>query len=301
VSERTAIPSTMQRTATGPPGLVARNATGLVRGISPRSSIIINLIPGHPAHSLAAGFFFVFALFPGGSYLLGPAMVIPLSLAVSYEFDLLTQMIPRSGGDYMLVSRIIHSGVGLISSFCMTLAGLFVLGRYRPRTNYADSAAMPMRHRSAARRKALGQRNQPRGATCSWRGAGIAPWAGCDPLRRQDRHPPAFYLCLKGAVGGFVLGPAIALLPSLGGRRRDAPPRLSPIGRNTGRRAWAAPSLTAHCHGPEPVQRHFGRRPLVRGGQQKRQAGVCAQLRGLEDEIEVADDGVVKAVQARCG
>ncbi|MGO9960706.1 MAG: amino acid permease [Solirubrobacteraceae bacterium] len=105
--------------------LFARNATGLVRGISPKSSIIINLIPGHPAQSLAAGFFFVFALFPGGSYLLGLAMVIPLVLAISYAFGLLTQMIPRSGGDYMLVSRVIHPGVGLISSFCMTLAGLF--------------------------------------------------------------------------------------------------------------------------------------------------------------------------------
>jgi basic amino acid/polyamine antiporter, APA family len=107
------------------PGLFARNATGLVRGISPKSSIIINLIPGHPAQSLAAGFFFVFALFPGGSYLLGLAMVIPLVLAISYAFGLLTQMIPRSGGDYMLVSRVIHPAVGIISSFCMTLATLF--------------------------------------------------------------------------------------------------------------------------------------------------------------------------------
>jgi amino acid transporter len=106
-------------------GLFARNATGLVRGISPKSSLIINLIPGHPAQSLAAGFFFVFALFPGGSYLLGLALVIPLVLAISYAFGLLTQMIPRSGGDYMLVSRVIHPAAGLVSSFCMTLAGLF--------------------------------------------------------------------------------------------------------------------------------------------------------------------------------
>lgn len=124
----------MSTDATAPPSagvsadstdLFARNATGLVRGISPKSSIIINLIPGHPAQSLAAGFFFVFALFPGGNYLLGLALVIPLVLAVSYAFGLLTQMIPRSGGDYMLVSRVIHPGMGLVSSFCMTLAGLF--------------------------------------------------------------------------------------------------------------------------------------------------------------------------------
>lgn len=116
--------STTQQAATST-GLFARNATGLVRGISPKSALVINFIPGHPAQSLAAGFFFVFALFPGGNYLLGLLMVIPLALAVSYAFGLLTQMIPRSGGDYMLVSRVLHPAVGLISSFCMTLAGLF--------------------------------------------------------------------------------------------------------------------------------------------------------------------------------
>jgi basic amino acid/polyamine antiporter, APA family len=105
-------------------GLFARRATGLVRGVSPRSSLIINFMPGHPAQGLAAGFFFVFALFPGGSYLLGLLLTIPLGIAVAYAFGLLTQMIPRSGGDYMLVSRVLHPAVGLISSFCMTLAGL---------------------------------------------------------------------------------------------------------------------------------------------------------------------------------
>jgi len=33
-------------------------------------------------------------------------------------------MIPRSGGDYMLVSRVLHPVAGLMSSFCMTMAGL---------------------------------------------------------------------------------------------------------------------------------------------------------------------------------
>jgi amino acid transporter len=54
----------------------------------------------------------------------GLLLVIPMALAMSYAFGLLTQMIPRSGGDYMLVSRVIHPLVGLVSSFCMTLAGL---------------------------------------------------------------------------------------------------------------------------------------------------------------------------------
>jgi APA family basic amino acid/polyamine antiporter len=125
VTSQDATADTAPGSGVATPGLFARNATGLVRGISPKSSLIINLIPGHPAQSLAAGFFFVFALFPGGSYLLGLALVIPLVLAISYAFGLLTQMIPRSGGDYMLVSRVIHPALGLVSSFCMTLATLF--------------------------------------------------------------------------------------------------------------------------------------------------------------------------------
>ena len=64
---------------------------------------------------------------------------------------------------------------------------------------------------------------------------------------------------------------------------------------------WSVPSLDARGHRREPAQRRFGRRPLFRGGQQKRQAGVCPQRRGLEDEIELAHERVVEPVQACCG
>jgi basic amino acid/polyamine antiporter, APA family len=110
--------------APGSPAVFTRNATGLVRGVKPWTAAIINFLPGHPAQSLAVGFFFVFAVFPGGSYLLGLAFLIPLSLAMSYSFGLLTTMMPRSGGDYILVSRVLHPMLGLVSSFCMTLANL---------------------------------------------------------------------------------------------------------------------------------------------------------------------------------
>ena len=105
-------------------GLFARNATGLVRGVSQRSSLIINLIPGHPAQTLAANLFFALAFNPGGNIFVSIILVAPMTLAFAYAFGLLTQMIPRSGGDYLLVSRVIHPGVGLLSCFCMTMAGL---------------------------------------------------------------------------------------------------------------------------------------------------------------------------------
>jgi amino acid transporter len=108
----------------GKSGLFARTATGLVRGVPPRSSLIINFIPGHPTQTMAAILLFALAVGPGGNPYLALLLVVPMSLAFSYAFGLLTQMIPRSGGDYMLVSRVIHPAVGYISVFCMTTGGL---------------------------------------------------------------------------------------------------------------------------------------------------------------------------------
>jgi amino acid transporter len=48
--------------------------------------------------------------------------VVPLALSVVYAFGFLTAAIPRSGGDYVLVSRILHPSLGVVSSTCMTLS-----------------------------------------------------------------------------------------------------------------------------------------------------------------------------------
>jgi APA family basic amino acid/polyamine antiporter len=106
--------------------LFARNATGLVRGVSSLPSIIINYIPGSPVLGLAYGFFLALSLYPGGNFLLALLLLTPMALAYAYSFGLLTAAMPRSGGDYVLVSRIIHPAVGVISSFYMQLAnGMF--------------------------------------------------------------------------------------------------------------------------------------------------------------------------------
>ena len=118
MSEAEAVPEV------GKSGLFARTATGLVRGVPPRSSLIINFIPGHPTQTMVAVLLFALAVGAGGNPFLAILIVIPMSLAFSYAFGLLTQMIPRSGGDYMLVSRVMHPSIGWMSVFCMTTAGL---------------------------------------------------------------------------------------------------------------------------------------------------------------------------------
>lgn len=113
-----------ETTTTTSSGLFARNATGLVREVTPLSAYILNSIGGHPVQPLAYGLFFAFALFPGGNFLIGGLLAIPITLAFSYAFGLMTSMIPRTGGDYVIVSRVVSPLVGLISSCCQTVANL---------------------------------------------------------------------------------------------------------------------------------------------------------------------------------
>jgi amino acid transporter len=105
------------------PALFARRATGLVRGVTPLSSLVLNLTPRHPALTVVAVLFVALALNPGGSVVLAALLAVPIALGFAYSFGLLTQMIPRDGGDYMLVGRVLGPAWGLASSFCMTVAG----------------------------------------------------------------------------------------------------------------------------------------------------------------------------------
>jgi amino acid transporter len=98
------------------PELFVRRATGLVRAVPQRAAWVFNFIPSHPANTLAVGVFFAFALFPGGNFLLGLLLDVPLVLAFAYSYGLLATMIPRTGGDYMFVTRVIHPVIGVISS-----------------------------------------------------------------------------------------------------------------------------------------------------------------------------------------
>ena len=105
-------------------GLFARNATGMVREVSQLSASILNFIPGCPTQALAAGLFFAFAAFPGGNFLLGLVLVAPMVLSFAYAFGLMSSAMPRSGGDYIIVSRVLHPVVGMISSLFTNFANM---------------------------------------------------------------------------------------------------------------------------------------------------------------------------------
>ena len=73
---------------------------------------------------MVAVLLFALAVGAGGNPFLAILLVDPDEPRVLVRLRLLTQMIPRSGGDYMLVSRVMHPSIGWMSVFCMTTAGL---------------------------------------------------------------------------------------------------------------------------------------------------------------------------------
>ncbi len=102
------------------PGAFARRATGLVREVSPFSTFVFNMAGQPTSIFLAVSIFFTLGLFPGGSIWLGFAMALLAALVICLCYGLFTSAIPRSGGDYVLVGRITHPVIGLISSFFWT-------------------------------------------------------------------------------------------------------------------------------------------------------------------------------------
>lgn len=101
----------------GSPNVYARKATGLVREVSPFSTFVFNMAGQPTSVLLATSVFWVLGVFIGGSLWLGFAMTLVAAIIISVCYGLFTSAIPRSGGDYVLVGRVTHPIIGLVSSF----------------------------------------------------------------------------------------------------------------------------------------------------------------------------------------
>jgi len=104
----------------GGAGLFARQSTGLVREVSPLSTYIFNVIAGIPTIVLAISIFWTLGAFPGANLYIAYWLAFVAAAVIALGIGLVSSTMPRTGGDYILVSRIIHPAVGLISSFCET-------------------------------------------------------------------------------------------------------------------------------------------------------------------------------------
>jgi amino acid transporter len=106
-------------------GMFTRQATGLVRSVSPTSTLIFNVFTAPAPFVLAISLFWVLGAFPGANIYVALIAGYIAGILFSFAISTVTSAMPRSGGDYVFVSRILHPVAGIVSSFCFTVGVLF--------------------------------------------------------------------------------------------------------------------------------------------------------------------------------
>lgn len=115
-------------TTTGDPGgsqVFVRQSTGLVREASALDAIIYNAVFSAPVGAtLAWGVFFALSAFPGADLVVATIISFVLNIPVLIMMALLASSMPRTGGDYVWVSRILSPPLATISNFGAALSAM---------------------------------------------------------------------------------------------------------------------------------------------------------------------------------
>ncbi len=106
----------------------ARRATGLVRDIKVRDAVIFNVLPACPGLVMAVSIFWILSTFSGVNVYAALGITIVCSFLISGAFGLLSQIMPRSGADYILVSRSVHPALAIGSSILIGASSILALG-----------------------------------------------------------------------------------------------------------------------------------------------------------------------------
>jgi amino acid transporter len=109
------------------PTLFVRKASGLTRTISFWDALFLNI----ESNTFGLGIIFLINLlflFPGGDPLLAVIISALMVVPEALTYALVSSAMPRSGGDYVAISRIIHPALGFASSFSMVIWFFFWTG-----------------------------------------------------------------------------------------------------------------------------------------------------------------------------
>ncbi|MFL5779081.1 MAG: APC family permease [Chloroflexota bacterium] len=102
-----------------------RQSTGLVREASALDATIYNAVFSAPVGAtLAWGVFFALSAFPGADLVWATIISFVLNIPVLIMMALLASSMPRTGGDYVWVSRILSPPLAVISNFGAALSAL---------------------------------------------------------------------------------------------------------------------------------------------------------------------------------
>src|SRR2546422_5814629 len=110
----------LMSTVTGTTSVFVRNATGLVRELSPFDAV--NLVFSAVLIPVGITQMFAFAptFWPNANVLVSFLLSIPLVFCFGMVYLYFTVAMPRSGGDYVWVSRILGPGIGFLTNLSLT-------------------------------------------------------------------------------------------------------------------------------------------------------------------------------------
>jgi APA family basic amino acid/polyamine antiporter len=113
--------SPAEATRMGTPGTFQRRATGLVREAGTLDVLIYNINFVSLGLMSVLVFLFSTAFYPGANLYLTAVLIFLLVIPTSLVFAFFAGTMPRSGGDYVYVSRTLHPALGMMSSWNNTV------------------------------------------------------------------------------------------------------------------------------------------------------------------------------------
>jgi amino acid transporter len=105
--------------------LFVRRSTGLVREASALDATIFNAVFSAPVGAtLAIGVLWALSAFPGADPVWATIIAVALNIPILIMMALLASSMPRTGGDYVWVSRILSPPLAMISNFAAALSAM---------------------------------------------------------------------------------------------------------------------------------------------------------------------------------
>jgi basic amino acid/polyamine antiporter, APA family len=105
--------------------LYVRKSSGLVREASVLDAIIFNAVFSAPVGAtLAFGILYALGLFPGADLVVALLIAFVVNIPVCIMMSMMASAMPRTGGDYVWISRILHPAVAVFSNFSAAISAL---------------------------------------------------------------------------------------------------------------------------------------------------------------------------------
>src|SRR5438034_5891649 len=105
--------------------LYVRQSSGLVREASVVDAIIFNAVFSAPVGAtLAFGIFYALGTSPGADIVQALLIAFIVNIPVCIMMSMMASAMPRTGGDYVWISRILHPAVAVYSNFSAAISAL---------------------------------------------------------------------------------------------------------------------------------------------------------------------------------